>query len=373
MRGRARTAARVAARVLLVLAVSALALEGLLRWALFGEGELAGRLARRLDLRQPELFAAPWSSDYWRLRHRFGRTSAGWIPNPDPALGWLPSEVEAGTYAHPGEGELGERRPVLLFGDSYARCATEPEDCWEGLLERSPLSERYRLLNYGAGGYGFDQTVLLCRRVLPRFAGRAPVVVVSVLVDDDLDRSLLEVRSWPKPRLRLVDGRAVPDPDPLPGSRAEFWADMELSIRSYAWSWLVHGTSLLPWRLREGDAGSRAREMRALNQALLRELGAELDAAGTTWFVLLFHGWSWFGEPSSALLEREAVVLDALRASDVPWVSSRAAIERDARATGRGMADYWQVGGTSPNHYTPLGNEVVFRALRAGLEGEWTR
>ena len=373
MRSSTRTVLRLGARVLLVLAVSALSLEGLLRWALFGEGELAGRVARRLGLRRAELYAAPWSSDYWRLRHRLGQTSAGWIANPDPLLGWLPAEVEAGSYAHSGEGEVGERRAVLLFGDSYARCATAAADCWEGLLERSPLGERYRLLNYGAGGYGLDQTVLLCRSVLPRFAARSPVVVVSLLVDDDLDRSLLEVRSWPKPRYRLVGGSLVRGERALPASREEFWADMGLSIPSYAWRRLVHGTSLLPWRLREGDTAARARELRELNQALLRELAAELDAAGLTWFVLLFHGWSWLGEPNAAVREREAIVLDELRALGAPWVSAREILVEDARATGRGRADYWQTDGPSPNHYTPLGNEIVFRALHAGLEGRFER
>ena len=116
---------------------------------------------------------------------------------------------------------------MLLFGDSFCECATPPEECWQGLLERSPLGPRFALVNYGTGGYGLDQVLLLARRVLDRWRGRDPLVVVGILVDDDLDRDALALRNFPKPRFRLADGvpQQGPAMTPLPALAVELDAD----------------------------------------------------------------------------------------------------------------------------------------------------
>ena len=257
---------------------------------------------------------------------------------------------------------------MLLFGDSYAWCATPAADCWQGLLERSELSDRLCLLNYGAGGYGLDQTVLLLDLALPRFIDRDPIVVVSLLVDDDLDRSLLDVRGWPKPRFELADGTLVRVERELPATREDFLAEDGVRIGSYAWRWFVHGTRLLPWRLRRWPIGDLDGRMVDLNRALLADVVDRLEVSGVPFAFLLFHGWSIFDPtPSHGLRLREDLVTGELDRLGTPWISSRRAILEDAALTGRGRGDYFLLEGRMPNHYTPLGNAVVFAPLRDAL------
>ena len=42
-------------------------------------------------------------------------------------------------------------------------------------------------------------------------------------------------------------------------------------------------------------------------------------------------------------------------------------LRADAERTGRGAADYYITRGRGRNHYTALGNQVVFEAIRSGL------
>src|SRR5205085_7133999 len=102
--------------------------------------------------------------------------------------------------------------PVLLFGDSYAQCATPPEQCFQSLLEQSELTHEFALLNYGVGGFGLDQMYLLLRHVLPRFREQKPFVVVAIMIDDDFTRSLLAMRDWPKSRAHWEHGILRIDP-----------------------------------------------------------------------------------------------------------------------------------------------------------------
>ena len=96
---------------------------------LFHDADWARRAGTRL--RSAGLFAGRWSDDYWKLLTLF-KDPEHRLPPPrfDPVLGW--------RWPEPGRIDgSGERRPVLLFGDSFAACIGDGEDCWQGLLARS--------------------------------------------------------------------------------------------------------------------------------------------------------------------------------------------------------------------------------------------
>src|SRR5690606_21886828 len=164
-------------------------------------------------LRRAGIYAdAQSDDDYWKLEHGLRRPGErDSFVHRDAKLGWLDPRLAPGSYAHVGEGDLRGRRPVLLYGDSFAACTTAAADCWEGLLERDPeLGATHVLLNHGTAAFGLDQILLLVRASLPRWRGRDPLVVVGIFVEDALDRSLLAFRGCPKPRFELdADGRLV--------------------------------------------------------------------------------------------------------------------------------------------------------------------
>ena len=109
-------------------------------------------------------------------------------PRFDSRLGWVSRGV-LDDYDHERRAELAGRRPVLLFGDSFAACVTEPVDCWQGWFARSERRDDEMLLNYGAGGYGLDQIALLAQSALDRWHAERPRILIGILVDDDIDRA----------------------------------------------------------------------------------------------------------------------------------------------------------------------------------------
>ena len=330
--------------------------------------EVPGTRNLAIRLRQPQNFAERWDPDYWKLAvtlRGFERQKP--IPGFDPFLGWLGDDVARGSYAHRLEPAVGERRPILLYGDSFAHCATAREQCWEGLLQDSELGTDHALLNYGVGGFGLDQIHLMLRASIDRFTEQDPTVIVGILVEDDLDRSLLPFRGWAKPRLWVEDG-TLTAPERLTGGTEAWLEENPPEVTSYAWRYLVHGTSLLPRGFREskGEERERIAELRELTGALLASTRDELRARGIPWFVVIFHGPKVFQPPRGAQM-REDILVGLLREHGIPYVSSRTYLRDHAEANGTFARDYF----LENNHLNPLGNQVVFQAFLDGLAGRF--
>ncbi|MEM7305685.1 MAG: hypothetical protein AAF682_03390 [Planctomycetota bacterium] len=336
------------------------------RALLFRDVPGLSRVAARL--RQPGNFYERTDPGYWLASAHF-RALRREPPDEGlhPTLGWISRVVDRETFAHDAESLLLDRRPVLLFGDSFAQCTTAQKDCWEGQLQRSELRRSHLLLNYGVGGYGLGQIYLLLRNALPRFAGRDPIVVVGIYVDDDLDRAVLPLRGRPKPRFEVRDGRLV-EPDPLPAGIGPYLSENPLKAPSWVWRYLLHGTGLLPARWRD-DGGAHRREVEELTRALLEALRADLTDSGHEWFVLLLHGQVASSERRDRVWQH-AFLTETLKELGIPYVSSRDALDRHRDATGTDPALYFGERGRQRGHYTPLGNEAVFEALLEGLKGD---
>jgi hypothetical protein len=284
-----------------------------------------------------------------------------------PELGWISDDIDRDTLRHRRDVDLRGRRPILFYGDSFARCMTPRADCFEGLLERSDLADRFALLNYGVAGYGLDQVEMLIERTIDRYAALQPIVVVGIFVDDDLDRVVARIRNWPKPHLVLADGRLVPDAPAVPSLEA-YLAEHPVRIRSYAWRWLLHAR-LLPRAFiacLSGDASDRARkEQESLR--ILEEIEAMLAARKLDHLYLVFQGESRVADDRAADW-RDALVQDFLERAQAPFVSCAPYLRDAARHGGFPTAQYFGGEGAALDHYLPRANEVVFEALRDGIE-----
>ncbi|MFT7464568.1 MAG: hypothetical protein ACI9EF_002924, partial [Pseudohongiellaceae bacterium] len=113
-------------------------------------------------------------------------------------MGWVGDAIEPQTYNHRDEAALGGRRPVLLYGASYAQCAAglAMTDCFQHAMAASDLADSYGLLNYGVGNSGIGQTYLMMQNTLDRFSGRDPAVVIGLVLETDFDRAMLSFRGW---------------------------------------------------------------------------------------------------------------------------------------------------------------------------------
>jgi len=366
-----RALRRLAARLLLALLVGAVFFEVSLRVLLTSPWTRDSVLAREVG--SPARFAFGHEDLYWRFVDRLRTPEAPqYEPPADELLGWTWPDVRPGTYAHAELAALGARRPVLLFGDSFSACLTPRDDCFQGLMERSSLGGRCQLLNYGACGYGFDQTVLLAREVAERYGELDPVLVIGLLVDDDLSRMRLSLREYPKPRLRLVNGRLEVTGLPVP-SRAEYRVDPAPLPMSWAWVWLRQALREDPL---DDPASPERRELEDLTRALMVELVGDLRARGLEHCFLLFHvaATSRPGVPDDW---RTRLVRDVLEDLGAPWYDVRTELRRRVTQEGAQLEDFYiprdQPGG---GHYGPAGNAVAFEVLRhglrdvAGLQGE---
>jgi hypothetical protein len=323
-------------------------------------------------LRRPENFASRWDDDYWKLQYLFNPDrDAGPSGNSDPVTGWRSQRILRATYEHVDRESLGDRRPVLLYGDSYAYCYTSDEECWQGLLARSALGGRYGLLNYGTSGFGLDQSWLMYRQSIELYAAQQPVVVIAILVDDDFDRCVLRFRGWPKPWFSLApDGSLDLHPPGAGGARERFLDEQPLELGWYTRSFVIYGTD--DWldearRARLAYQVKYSQQAQKLGHRILLEWKQDLERRGLEYFVLLFHN----GEHVAARDVsgwRDRFAVEELTALGMPFVSSKLRLIDDARAHARAPGDYFLAEGPGVLHYNALGNEVVFEALAAGLE-----
>lgn len=339
-----------------------------IRFLVLGDSALARRLGE--SLRRAEYFAdSNVDDDYWKLQYLFlPADKKGPVGNADPECGWTVGYIRPGTYEHARAADVRGRRPVLLYGDSYAACATGPELCFQGILERSDLADRYCLVNYGVGGYGLDQVFLLLRKTIDHWKDQDPIVVISFLVDNDFDRDILTFRCWPKPRFtiegeRLVaSGPVVTDPD-------RYLAENPPSIRSYLLRYLTYRPGMLPssWQLYLRRGSLRNEEKVALARKILAGIHEELAARGIEHFFLAFHGQAGVAR-AEGVRWAEDLVESSAQELGVGLVTTRPYFLAAAHGSIEQANRYF---GGSPKlfgHYNPMGNLIAFEALRAGLE-----
>jgi len=367
---RRRRWTRALARLVYVIVASALLSELLVRTLLFSDIGFIARLGE--PLREPGNFADHRNEEqYWTLQYKLNDDRTRPIPNPDPLLGWVRKTVTPVTYEHADEATRGGRRPVLLFGDSYAQCVREFE-CWQELLEASGLSPRLFMLNYGCGGYGLDQIVLHMERALDRYSDDDPIVIVSILIDSDLDRDMLGFRGWPKAQFRVgEDGEAEYIDRVLPASSEIYLEESGVGIRSYAWRWLLHGSDLLPhtWQRDLSNRLELDKYKRTLARALIRRAVNGLEERGVDYFFVLFHG-PMSHDPKPVQAWQEPLLRDELDRRRAPYVSSRPEIDA-AFEEGMSLETFYVQAGRGKSHYTAEANAIVFNSFLRGLRGEF--
>jgi hypothetical protein len=91
----------------------------------------------------------------------------------------------------------------VFLGDSFVESAACSSDTLTAKVEKLTGIDT---LNFGVGGYGVDQIFLYWKRVLPHCDRKDCLFLIGV-IQDDLGRMLLAVRTSPKPYFTLRDGK----------------------------------------------------------------------------------------------------------------------------------------------------------------------
>jgi hypothetical protein len=362
----ARRRRRRIAALLLAPVLGCLACEGILRWLLFSDSALAERWGG--SFRDAGLYVSTVDcDDYHELRYLFSPRERLGFEAPHAELGWVGPAFARDDLRHADEERLGGRRPVLLFGSSYAACCYKGA-CFEELLEASELGRDHCLLNYGVQAYGLDQAQLLLSKVVPRAAPLDPVVVLALVVDGDLRRSMVSFFAAPKPRyVREADELRLELPDER--DPIAYLERHPPGISSYLWRYVAYGTGLLrgPSDARSELERRRRQECREVNHRILGQVHAELDALGLEHFVLLFYSRRSFppvGGPSSD----EQPLLEFLHDAGIPFVDARRFIEEEVGVSAGRLDELFLQDGIGKGHPSERGTEVLFQALELGLQ-----
>jgi hypothetical protein len=227
------------------------------------------------------------------------------------------------------------------------------------------------LLNFGVGGYGLDQAYLLMHMVLPRLLEKNPIVVIGILVGDDLDRCYMPLRRVPKPSFELEGGELRLNPVRISTPRA-YLAEHSVDIHSYLWRYLLFGTKLFAPKTAIALSAERnhEREKMALNRAIISAIQSECEAAGLTYFFVLFHSEYELATPGPYDWQ-EPFLYQTFQDLAIPFVSSKRYLRDYLRNTRATMKSLFFQDAEATNHYNELGNAVVFNAFVDGLRGSY--
>ncbi|MEM8860256.1 MAG: hypothetical protein AAGD96_18160 [Chloroflexota bacterium] len=236
--------------------------------------EIFLRVAVAFDLgglRTPEMFLNPLSQDiYWKIRLVWSDFAEAPVKTIDPEFGWLPPATDDNPHAVIlADGQsVDEAEPAILFyGDSYVHALTPPEDAipqqMDNLLTETPVH------NMGVLGFGVGQIYLRLRKTAPEF--EQPVLLFGILTFD-LDRSVLNVRSGPKPRVYFDESGAMQIANAPFDQQVEDWiAENPPRIWSYFGRFLSRTTQLIQ-AARAGDSfgvEDRVEEKKTVNRQIM--------------------------------------------------------------------------------------------------------
>lgn len=311
-------------------------------------------------LKKPEHFADYFSEDdYWKLEYLFdGLFKPPKQPHRD--LGWI-GEFSRDNYIHNQIEHIGDRRPVLLYGDSFARCVSDVL-CFQNILNSDQeFSKEHYLLNYGVGNYGVDQIFLLFQKSVHHYDD--PFVVIS-LMTHDLDRSILSVRGGQKPYFLIEDSKLELRGIPINPNPDIFFTTNPPQIKSYLYRRIIH-SNLLPKQIssflkRDNDYISKKMQV---NEKIILEIVKELRTNNIDYVFLIFHPLF----PGVNTLDdktdwRDSFLKQVLHENNIPYIWSKDVLKQDSMDGKYSKDDYIIPENGHPTaHYNRLIAEEIKR------------
>jgi hypothetical protein len=284
--------------------------EYIFRWMLFGNAKAFN------FLREPSYYSnyirhVPedfYDDDYWKLNYIFRKKFRNEYPHP--LLGWT-GFFNKKTLVHYDSDKVGNKRPVLLYGNSFAMCVSQVK-CFEDILNQDKdFAEAHYLLNYGVGGYGVDQIYLLLNETVDMF--NKPFVVFSLLTTD-MDRCMLSVRDAQKPYFIITDSGLKLQGVPITLSSSEYFKKNRPKIRSYLFN-KFRNSNLNPFEKDKRREKEYIEKIKSLNKMIFDKVFERLRESDIDFVVLLFrpvhHGkYGW----------RSLFLMEYFNSNDIPYI-----------------------------------------------------
>lgn len=272
---------------------------------------------------------------------------------------------------HNDIGHLRGRRPVPLYGDSFAACRPASSLCFQDILDSdAEFSEDHYLLNYGAGNYGVDQIFLLFQNSIDLYED--PFVVMSFMILD-LDRSILQIRGGQKPYFRIEEGMLKLKGVPINPNPEEYFTDNPPQIKSYIYRRMLYGYlsgEVIEYLRPETN---RVDEKKAINEKIILEMIKELRNRDIDFVFLVFHPhWPGVNTLNSESDWRDAFVKQSFEENDVSYIWSKELFRQDSKDKDFSFADYIIVGNGHPtSHFNQLIAEEIKGYVLEASKGKY--
>jgi len=314
-------------------------------------GEMFIRTAIYLNVssvKRPELYADQFADDdYWKLHHEWIKTeglpSAGSI---DPLLGWAPPKTRGnplGIIADTPYAFDSHTQAALFYGDSFVEGVTPPGTEIPQQLDR--MLAHCRVYNYGVGGYGVDQIYLRFKNSHPLF--EKPGIIFGILTED-LYRSVLTIRTGPKPYFRIENATLLLQGVPVDSNPMEWLIRNPPQIKSYLLAFVVRKLR----SLRGGDIDYKRTEIERINALIIKEVVREARENDLPLLFVVFYA-RWELHTSDW---REVFLKEQLARWSVPYVDTKEILLRAARSDSMNVSEYYYpVNG----HLNERGNRII--------------
>lgn len=319
------------------------------------------------NLRDPGLYSDYLNEDnYWKLYYIFGGEAKP--PEfPHPLLGWV-GNFNRNSFIHADAWKVGNRRPVLLYGDSYAQCMPEVS-CFEDILNSdSSFNSTHFLINYGVGGFGVDQISLLYEN--SSFYFRDPFVVFSLMVYD-LDRTPMSFRTGQKPFYEIINDSLVLKGVPVNPNPNDFIKNNPPDISSYLYRRFLYSDA----NFLSNDINSNLKHWKEvtnykieLNSAILLKSIQTLRERNQDFVFVVFH----YLKPGDEEFKienddnwRDIFLKEFLAKNNVPYIWSKDVIKNDPEYNGTNYEKYMLLDNGHPTTYL---NQLISREIKHRLD-----
>ncbi|MBI5739931.1 MAG: hypothetical protein HZA16_04340 [Nitrospirae bacterium] len=322
--------------------------------------------------RLPELYADEYADDdFWKLRFQLNKKE--YLPLFNKAMKanrYQARQINRyidGNFKHIDVEHLNNRRPVLMYGDSFVACYSQ-DDCFDHILNNdTAFSRNHYLLNYGVGGYGLDQIYLLLKNSVDNYD--KPFVVLSFMTLD-LDRSCLSFREDPKPFFTIENDVLKLHEKPVYSTAESLFSNNKPQITSYFYRRVIYSKvakKLMPDKLisylrRETYFREKTKE---INEKIMLEIIKELKSRNLNYVFLVFHpNWIRGTGPikDNPIDWRDTIIKQILTEHKIPYIWSKDIIFQQMK-NGKSVADLFVDDGHPTGYQRTILSEKIKEAV----------
>ena len=233
---------------------------------------------------------------------------------------------------------------IFFYGDSFVRGVSDVEFEIPNYINRK-INGR-EVVDFSMGGYGLDQVYLMFKETHQK--ADHPLVLVGILVSDDIDRTVLSIRTSKKPYF-TVDAKGALQLNSVLIERdhANDCHSFPLSIKSYMLAFVKQ-------TLLRGD--NKVELKQQISSRILDHFKAEADQAQAKLVFVLFY----VQDSLTQMDWRDTFVKAQLSRLGMPYIDTRDILLQYAKDQHVELSSFYKLG---EGHHNNLGNEVISKGI----------